>query len=103
MFLNYGVMLHKKEQEMDIKKLLNGIGIQVFVEYFKYFDNLSYEVADIIEILPNNYTEKSRRSKISKARTLIKENREQEALEYILKSKRISVELKEKAINTIQA
>ena len=88
---------------MDIKKLLNGIGIQVFVEYFKYFDNPSYEVADIIEILPSNYTEKSRRSRISKARTLIKENRVQEALDYIAESKRISEKIKDQALNTIKA
>jgi hypothetical protein len=86
---------------MDIKKLLNGIGIQVFIEYFKYFNNPSYEVADIIEILPSKYTEKSRRSRISKARTLIKEKRLQEALDYITESKRISEEMKNQAINTI--
>ncbi|MCK9455532.1 MAG: hypothetical protein WCY51_07475 [Sulfurimonas sp.] len=88
---------------MDIRKLLNGIGIKVFVEYFQYFNNLSYEVADIIEILPSKYTEKSRRSRISKARTLIKENRVQEALDYILESQRISEEIKNQAVNTIKA
>jgi hypothetical protein len=86
---------------MNIKKLLNGIGIQVFIEYFKYFNNPSYEVADIIEILPSKYTEEARRSRISKARTIIKEKRLQEALDYITKSKRISKEMKDQAVNTI--
>jgi len=87
---------------MEMKKLLNGIGIKVFVDYFNYFNNLDYEVTDIIEILPSQYTEKSRRSRISKARTLIRENKLDEVLNYILESKRISDDIKNQAIKTFQ-
>ena len=88
---------------MDIKDLLKGVGIEVFVKYFKYFNNPNYEVADIIEILPNEYTEKSRKSRISKARTIIREKRIQEALNYIIASTKISDKIKNIAINTIKA
>ena len=87
---------------MAIEKLLNDIGIKVFIEYFQYFKNNNLNIDDMIEILPDSYTEKSRKSRTSKARRLIRENREQEALNYILKSKRISQELKDIATKTIQ-
>jgi len=82
---------------MTIEQLLNGIGIKIFVEYFQYFNNDDLDTSDIIEILPNSYTEKSRRSRISKARTIIKNHRLKEALNYILNSMRVDEEIKEKA------
>jgi len=57
---------------MTIKKLLNGTGIKIFIKYFEDFSNDSLQVNDLIEILPNEYTEKSRRSRTGKARTIIK-------------------------------
>ncbi len=86
---------------MTIEKLLNDIGIKVFIEYFQYFKNNNLHTDDLIEILPDSYTKKSKKSRTSKARRLIRENREQEALNYILKSKRISQELKDIATKTI--
>ena len=83
---------------MDVNSLLKGIGIKVFIEYFQYFNDLSYTTADMIEILPNRYTEKSRRTRTSKARTIIKENKLQEAFRYIINSQKISQEIKDKAI-----
>ena len=43
---------------MRTKKLLNGVGIKIFIEYFEYFSNDSLQTNDLIEILPNEYTEK---------------------------------------------
>lgn len=81
---------------MTIEKLLNGIGIKIFIEYFEYFNDDNLDTNDIIEILPSSYTEKSRRSRISKARTIIKSHQLEEALNYILNSIRIDEEIKEK-------
>jgi predicted HNH restriction endonuclease len=86
---------------MTIEKLLNGIGIKIFVTYFQYFNDNNLDTSDIIEILPNSYTEKSRRSRISKARTIISNNRLQEALNYILNSTRVDEQIKEKAQNIL--
>ena len=83
---------------MTTKKLLNGVGIKIFIKYFEYFSNDSLQTNDLIEILPNEYTEKSRRSRISKARTIIK-NHEllKDALKYIINSKKINNVIKNKA------
>ena len=82
---------------MTIEKLLNGIGIKIFIEYFHDFSNDNLETNDLIDILPHTYTEKSRKSRISKAKMIIKENRLQEALNHIINSHRIDSLLKEKA------
>ena len=83
---------------MTTKKLLNGVGIKIFIEYFEDFSNDSLQTNDLIEILPNEYTEKSRRSRISKARIIIK-NYEllKDALKYIINSKKINNVIKNKA------
>jgi len=83
---------------MTIEKLLNGVGIKIFIEYFEDFSNNSLQTNDLIEILPNEYTEKSRRSRTSKARTIIK-NHEllNDTLKYIINSKKIDNEVKNKA------
>jgi len=83
---------------MTIEKLLNGVGIKIFIEYFEDFSNNSLQTNDLIEILPNEYTEKSRRSRTSKARTIIK-NHELliDTLKHIINSKKIDNEIKNKA------
>ncbi|MCK9472054.1 MAG: HNH endonuclease [Bacilli bacterium] len=83
---------------MTIEKLLNGIGIKIFMEYFEDFSNDSLQTSDLIEILPNEYTEKSRRSRTSKARKIIK-NHEllNDTLHYIINSNKIDDNIKNKA------
>lgn len=81
---------------MTLQKLLNGIGIKIFVEYFQYFNNNRLDSNDIIEILPNLYTEKSRRSRISKARTIIKNNQLEDTFNYILNSIKVDEDIKAK-------
>lgn len=81
---------------MTLQKLLNGIGIKIFVEYFQYFNDNKLDSNDIIEILPNLYTDKSRRSRISKARTIIKNNQLEDTFNYILNSIKVDEDIKAK-------
>ncbi len=83
---------------MTIEKLLNGVGIKIFIKYFEDFSNNSLQTSDLIEILPNEYTENSRRTRTSKARTIIK-NHEllNEALKYIINSNKINNDIRSKA------
>ena len=80
---------------MNIKKALNDVGAKVFVDFFELF-NSTLENYEVVEKLPESYTEKSRNSRTSKARTIIKEGYTLEALEYILNSKRMGFETQEK-------
>jgi len=83
---------------MTIEKLLNGVGIKIFMEYFEDFSNDSLQTSDLIEILPNEYTEKSRRSRISKARKIIKNHDLlNDTLNYIINSNKIDNNIKSKA------
>jgi len=87
---------------MSIERLLNSVGVKIFIEYFEYFSNTNLTVSEIIEILPDEYTENSRRTRISKARIIIKDNiLLQQSLEYIINSKRIDPSIKDKAIEII--
>ncbi len=83
---------------MTIEKLLNGVGIKIFMEYFEDFSNDSLQTSDLIEILPNEYTEKSRRSRTSKARKIIKNHDLlNDTLNYIINSNKIDNNIKSKA------
>ena len=82
---------------MDIKKALNDVGAKVFIDFFELF-NSSLDNSEVEERLPE-YTEKSKKSRTNKARSIIKKGYVLDALEYILNSKRMDFETKEKAKN----
>ena len=81
---------------MNIKKILNDVGAKVFIDFFELF-NSTLENYEVVEKLPEQYTEKSRKSRTSKARKIIKEGYVSDALEYILNSKRMDFKTQEKA------
>jgi len=81
---------------MNIEKALNDVGAKVFIDFFELF-NSTLKNYEVIEKLPEKYTEKSRNSRTSKARKIIKEGYTLDVLEYILNSKRIDFETQEKA------
>ena len=83
---------------MNIKRTLNDVGSKVFIDFFELF-NSSLENSEVEERLPAKYTEKSRKSRTNKARSIIKKGYVLDALEYILNSKRMDFETKEKAKN----
>jgi hypothetical protein len=84
------------EENIDTLSLLNRIGKAVFIEYYEKFKDTSLSNTDIVEMMPKEYTLKSRQSRTSKARRIIREGREEEAL-VIITSANIDDDLREKA------
>jgi hypothetical protein len=82
--------------DTDTLSLLNRIGKAVFIEYYEQFKDSSLSNTDIVEMMPKEYTLKSRQSRTSKARRIIREGREEEALE-IITAANIEDGLREKA------
>ena len=83
---------------MTIKELLKGIGIKIFIKYFEDFSNKSLKINDLIEILPNKYTENSKKTRTSKARTIIKNDELlEETLKYIINFSKTDSDTKTKA------
>lgn len=72
--------------------LLNRVGKAVFVQYYTYFADPRRADAEIVEMLPQEYTLKSRRSRTSKARRIFREGMQREALERIATSERTNAD-----------
>lgn len=80
---------------MDVKKSLKAIGKDLFVKYYYVFSCMSFE--DCMEVIPEEYTETSKRIRISHAKEIFKEGEEYYALEMICKSPNVNPETKSKA------
>lgn len=67
----------------DLIRLINSIGKSTFVRYYEEFADRSLSNQDVVALLPQEYTLKSRNSRTTKARRIIREGLQQEALEII--------------------
>jgi hypothetical protein len=76
----------------ELDRLLNRVGKSVFVRYYVRFADQRIPDSEIVEMLPRDYTLKSRRSRTSKARRIFRERRQREALERIADSQRTDSE-----------
>lgn len=85
------------ENSVVINKLLNRVGMKVFIKYFESFNNPKLTNNDIVELFEEDFTTKSKISRTSKARKLIRENALVDILEVIINAKKIDVETIEKA------
>lgn len=72
----------------ELDKLLNRIGKGVFARFYESFADSRISDAEIVSMLPPEFTLKSRRSRTSKARRIFREGREREALRRIADSER---------------
>jgi hypothetical protein len=82
---------------LPLLPLLNRVGKRVFVEFFEQFNDVTLPVADVVSLLPREFTLKSRRSRTSKARRIIREGLVAEALTIIAESNRVEPEIAERA------
>jgi len=82
--------------------MFKGTGVEVFVKYFDLFSNAALETSAVIQQLPKEYTEKSKKSRTYKAKKVFSENLEVEALQRILSSKRVPVEIIQRAKELIE-
>ena len=52
---------------MELDRLLNAVGKQTFIKYYNYFKDLTYNSSDISDIITEDYTDKSKRSRLGHA------------------------------------
>jgi hypothetical protein len=78
--------------ETELNDLLCKIGKSVFVQYFHEFSNPNLSNQDVIALLPKEYTFKSRTSRTSKSRRILREGLAEDALSIIASSDRIEPE-----------
>lgn len=83
--------------ETNLPVLLNKIGKGIFVEYFREFYDSKLSNQDVIALLPQEFTFKSRTSRTSKSRRIFREGLEKEALRIIAESGRVDPEASKKA------
>ena len=76
----------------NLIRLINSIGKSTFVRYYREFADSRLSIQDVVAILPQEYTLKSRNSRTSHARKIFRDGLEKEALELILHSERVDDE-----------
>ena len=87
---------------MNLQRQLNSVGKAIFVKYYYYFsDSNYYSTEDITKIIKENYSNKSKKSRISHAHMIFNNNLNVEALKIILKSK-VPEEIKQQAQNILE-
>lgn len=72
---------------MDLERLLCAVGKQSFVKYYNYFKDENYTSSDILKIITEDYTDKSKRSRLGHARMIFNNKLNLEALKIIINSK----------------
>ncbi|HEX8394153.1 MAG TPA: hypothetical protein VF665_17550 [Longimicrobium sp.] len=75
--------------DVDLVRLLNSVGKEVFVTYFDTFAAPTLSNEQVAARLPADFTGKSRRSRTSHARRIFREGLAADALEIISKSSRL--------------
>lgn len=73
-------------KETDLDRLVRSIGKSTFVRFYEEFSNSNISNQEMIELLPTEYTLKSRQSRTSKARRILREGLEEDALWMIANS-----------------
>lgn len=76
----------------DLDRLLNSVGKRVFVRFYAWFADERIPASEIVAMLPQDYTLKSRSSRTSKARRIFRERRHLEALQRIADSEKTDSE-----------
>jgi hypothetical protein len=78
----------------SLERLLMSIGKSTFVRYFAEFQNPNISNEEMIDLLPDHYTLKSRRSR---TRRVFREGLAQQALSIIASSERVDGEMRKEA------
>lgn len=72
---------------MDLEKLLCAVGKQTFIKYYDVFKNKNCSSSEILKIITEDYTDKSKRSRLGHAKMIFNEKLNIEALKIIINSK----------------
>lgn len=89
---NYG-QLDSESEEDDLEILLRKVGKQIFINHYYDFKEKDH----LEELLPNDFTINSKRSRTSSARKIFKLDRNIEALQNIINSERLESDVINKA------
>ena len=76
-------------KDTDLDRLIRSIGKSTFVRFYEQFRDPSLSNLEIVEMLPAEYTLKSRWSRTTKARRILREGLEDDALQMIAASDRV--------------
>lgn len=76
----------------ELNYLLCKIGKRIFVKYYSDFGNPNISNQEMRDLLPREYTFKSRSSRTSKSRRIFREGLEKQALLIIAESSRMAPE-----------
>lgn len=91
-----------KDYFMNLERQLDSTGKAFFVKYYYYLaDSNHYSTKDIIRLIKEDYSEKSKKSRISHAHIIFNNNLNIEALKIVLKSK-VSDDIKILAKNILE-
>lgn len=74
------------QSKADLVRLLNSVGKSTFVRFYREFADPSLSNQDIAELLPKEFTLKSRQSRTAHARRIFRDGMERQALEIIVNS-----------------
>lgn len=83
--------------EAYLKRQLTSVGRRVFVEYFKEFANEALSNQEVADVLPYEYTLKSRLSRTSHARSIIRQGLTADALTMISESEAVDAPTRDAA------
>lgn len=86
----------------ELDKLLNRIGKGVFARFYEQFADSRIPGAEIVSMLPPEFTLDSRRSRTSKARRIFREGRPREGLRRIADSERTDAEATARAARLLK-
>ena len=81
---------------MDLIRTLNSVGKSTFVKYYYSFKDKSRD--ECIAQFDENYTEKAKSTRTGHAQRIFRENKNLEALEIIIHSKRVDDATRSKAM-----
>lgn len=81
---------------LDVRKIFERCRKRTFIKYFELFNNSSLSIQDIIENIEEPFTGKSKQTRTSKAKKILKEYPLNEIFDNILSSKRLDIETIEK-------
>lgn len=73
----------------DLARLIRSVGQSTFVRFFYQFADNSLSHEDVVGLLPQDYTLKSRHSRTTHARRIFREGLERDALELIIHAERV--------------
>ena len=79
-------------KETDLDRLVRSIGKSIFVRSYEQFRNQNISNQEMVELLPAEYTLKSRWSRTTKARRILREGLEDDALWMIANSDKVDAE-----------